>query len=516
MGTQNLILAIDNGTQSVRALVFDLQGNIQAKSKVELQPYLQQDPGIAEQQGDYFWQQLALACQELWQQNPGLKSNLVAVTLTTQRGTLIPVDEAGSPLAPAILWLDQRQAQGLTPMPWYWRLIFKCIGQHQTIEYFRSKAQVNWWFQNQPELWQQCHKFLLLSGFLTHRLCGEFHDSIGSMVGYLPFNYRKLRWCKKYDWKWHALNILPRHLPKLFRPGETLGKISPSAAQATGIPEGLPLVAAAADKACEVLGSGGTSANIGCMSYGTTATINTSLNQYVEPSAFVPPFPSAIPDQFNCEVMIYRGFWMVSWFKQEFGQQEVQRAEELEVPPEFLFDDLVNEVAPGSEGLMLQPYWSPGLKNLEAKGAIIGFGDHHTRAHLYRSILEGLAYALREGKETLERKQKQLINQLVVAGGGSQSDAAMQITADVFNLPVQRPHTYETSGLGAAMTAAVGVGLHKDMETARSLMTRPEKIFTPNPANARLYDALYRRGYLKMYGRLRPIYLKLRQISTNR
>jgi sugar (pentulose or hexulose) kinase len=100
--------------------------------------------------------------------------------------------------------------------------------------------------------------------------------------------------------------------------------------------------------------------------------------------------------------MIYRGYWMVSWFKNEFGLREMQQAQEQGIEPEQLFDALVNAVPPGSMGLMLQPYWSPGIREpgVEAKGAMIGFGDVHTRAHIYRAILEGLAYALRQGWRT--------------------------------------------------------------------------------------------------------------------
>ncbi|UUZ53606.1 hypothetical protein LP419_33585 [Massilia sp. H-1] len=117
-------------------------------------------------------------------------------------------------------------------------------------------------------------------------------------------------------------------------------------------------------------------------------------------------------------------------------------------------------------GLMLQPYWTPGIKvpGPEAKGAIIGFGDVHTRAHVYRAILEGLAYALREGKERIEKRSGVAITELRVSGGGSQSDAAMQLTADIFGLPTARPHIYETSGLGAAIDAAVGLGLYPDFQ----------------------------------------------------
>jgi sugar (pentulose or hexulose) kinase len=211
--------------------------------------------------------------------------------------------------------------------------------------------------------------------------------------------------------------------------------------------------------------------------------------------------------------MIYRGFWMVSWFKKEFGEREQIRAKALGVSPESLFDELVDEVPPGSMGLMLQPYWSPGIQNLEAKGAILGFGDVHTRAHIYRSILEGLAYALREGKERLEKRQKQKITRLMVSGGGSQSDAAMQLTADIFNLPAERPHTFETSGLGAAMNAVVGMGFYKDYQQACEHMTHAEQIFYPNQQNVKLYDQLYHQVYRKMYKQLKPVYSKIKEIT---
>jgi sugar (pentulose or hexulose) kinase len=213
--------------------------------------------------------------------------------------------------------------------------------------------------------------------------------------------------------------------------------------------------------------------------------------------------------------MIFRGFWMVSWFKKEFGLREQGIADERGINPEDLFDELVNDVPPGSMGLMLQPYWSPGVREPgpEAKGSIIGFGDVHTRAHMYRAILEGLAYGLREGKERLERRNKQKITLLRVAGGGSQSDAAMQLTADIFGLPVERPHTYETSGLGAVINAAVGIGVHKDFDTAITQMTRVGERFEPIAENKALYNRLYKDVYLKMYKQLKPLYKTIQDIT---
>jgi sugar (pentulose or hexulose) kinase len=166
-------------------------------------------------------------------------------------------------------------------------------------------------------------------------------------------------------------------------------------------------------------------------------------------------------------------------------------------------------------GLMLQPYWSPGVKmpGPEAKGAVIGFGDVHTRGHLYRSILEGLAYALREGAERSQKRSGVPITSLRVAGGGSQSDAAMQITADVFGLPAARPHVYEASGLGAAIDVAVALGVHPDFATAVGAMCRVGEVFDPEPRNRALYDRLYREVYLNLYRRLRPLYERIRDIT---
>jgi len=264
-----------------------------------------------------------------------------------------------------------------------------------------------------------------------------------------------------------------------------------------------------------VVGAGCLEPDIACLSYGTTATANTTSRRYVEVIPLIPPYPSAVPGAYNLEIQVYRGYWMVSWFRQEFGLREEQLACERGCAPEELFDELVEAVPPGSMGLTLQPYWSPGLKSPgpEAKGAIIGFGDVHTRAHIYRAIMEGLAYALREGLERTQKRLRVRATEVRVSGGGSQSDAAMQVTADVFNLPASRPHVYETSGLGAAMDAAVGLGLHPDFETAVAEMTRVSRTFEPRPEVRDVYEGLYQRVYKQMYRRLRPLYEEIRRIT---
>ena len=252
------------------------------------------------------------------------------------------------------------------------------------------------------------------------------------------------------------------------------------------------------------------------MSYGSLATLNITSDKYLEAIPFYPAYPGVIPNTFNIEMMIQRGYWMVSWFKKEFGLQEEQLAKEKNLQPETLFDELLAKVPPGSDGLMLQPYWSPSNGDgPETRGAIIGFNEDHTRAHLYRAMIEGLTYALRESKELLEKRTKKSISRLVVSGGGSQSDEVMQITADIFGMTVFRPHTFETSSLGAAIASAVGIGLYQDFTYAVEKMTHAGDRFDPIDANKEIYNDLYHKVYKKMYGNLKPSYEAIKSVLGN-
>ena len=511
----DLLLSIDCGTQSVRALLFDLRGKLVAKSQVNLDDYVVPQPGWMEHDVDGFWGACADACRKLWAAHPAWRVAVRGVTVTTQRGTIMPIDKRGRASLPALIWLDQRRATKVPRINAAWRAAFRLAGVSETIRYFQREAEINWWAENEPELWAKTHKVLLLSGMLNWKLTGRFVDSIGAQVGYVPFDFKAHAWAKPRDWKWQALAVRPEQLPELVPVGSVMGRIGNAASTAMGIPLGVPVIAAAADKACEVLGSGCLEPHVGGISYGTTATINVCTTRYAEALSFVPPYPAALPGHFATEVQIFRGYWMVRWFKEQFGDRELAAAAARGVAPEALLDELVSAVPPGSLGLVLQPYWTPGIRHPgpDAKGAIIGFGDVHTRAHVYRAILEGLGYALRDGRERIEKKTKVALTELRVSGGGSQSDAAMQLTADIFRLPASRPHTYETSGLGAAIDCAVGLGLHADFPTAVKAMTRVARTFEPDLKNAALYDELYEQVYQKMYGRLAPLYARIRAIT---
>lgn len=516
MTQKDLILSIDNGTQSVRALVIDLEGRLIAKSRIPIEPYFSTAPGLAEQDPALFWQAVCQACQSVLLNQKRIIDRIAGVALTTQRSTVINLDKNGKPLRPAIVWLDKRSTRGLNPIGGLWGILFTLSGMRPTVAYLQSEAEANWIYTHQPDIWAETYKYVFLSGYLTHQLTGRLVDSTGCQVGYMPFDYKNLHWSKKHDWKWQALPVQKEMLIELVHPTQILGEISSQASIETGIPAGTPLIAAAADKACEVLGAGCISPSIGCVSYGTTATINTIHKKYIEIIPLIPPYPAAIPGAYSVEYQIYRGYWMVNWFKQEFGLREQQISKELGIETEEIFDELANSVPPGSDGLTLLPFWSPGLKipGPEARGAIIGFSDVHTRSHVYRAILEGIAYALREGAERTTKRSGVPIKELRIVGGGSQSNAAIQLTANIFGIPASQPELYEASGLGAAIDAVVGLGIYPDFETAINRMTRIRTTVEPDQSIHNLYNDYFYNVYKPLYRKLKPLFMNISSFSN--
>ncbi|AGP47638.1 carbohydrate kinase [Psychrobacter sp. G] len=506
-------LAIDNGTQSVRALIFDQFGTEIAKARVPIEPYFSEQPSFAEQHADYYWQKLSEACQQLWQNCDITPVQIAGVSLATQRYTMICLDKDKQPLRPAIVWMDLRRGENndigfLGPLT-------KVIGMGELVQEAQQKARCNWLAHHESEIWAKTAYYVNLSAYLTYQLTGEIADSTGHALGYLPYDYKTQAWFKPNNIKWRLFSCRLEQMPRLIAPGQLLGHITAHAAAATGILEGTPMIAAASDKACEALGSAGLAADTACLSFGTTATINTTSSRYIEILKHMPAYTAAAPNYYNHEYMIYRGFWMVSWFKEQFAQYEEQLAKTQGVDTEKLLDKAVKDIPAGCMGLMMQPYWSPGVRHpgLEGKGALIGFGDVHTRAHVYRAILEGLAYELKLGFDTIEKRTGKAIKHLRVSGGGSQSDSAMQLTADIFGMPAYRPHTYEASGLGAAINCAVGLGVYPDHLTATQAMTHLGDEFLPIDANVQLYKRLYNEVYLKMYERLKPLYQSIQDIT---
>ncbi|HSO88045.1 MAG TPA: FGGY-family carbohydrate kinase, partial [Draconibacterium sp.] len=419
-------------------------------------------------------------------------------------------------LRPLMVWLDQRKARPVYKPGIVMKLVIWFIGMRDSIKKAQRDGKCNWIRQNQPEIWKKTHKFLQVSGFLNFRLTGEFRDSVASQIGHVPFDYKRQKWGNRKNLLTFSVKLYQVEkdkLPELVKPGEIIGRITKTSRAETGLPENLPVVACGSDKGCETLGMGVLSNAAASLSFGTTAIIQTTSRKYLEPIPFMPSYPAVFPGYFNPEVEIFRGFWMISWFKNEFACKEIQEAQERGIAAEEVMNEMLCQSPPGSMGLMVQPYWSPGLSQPVAKGAMIGFGDVHKKPHIYRAVIEGLVYALKEGKERIEKVSKTKIHRLAVSGGASKSDEICQIAADIFNLPVFRGNTAETSGLGAAVLTAFGTGHFESVEDAVQEMVHFRDEFQPDKSHAEIYGQLYKKVYKKMYKKLEPFYHEIRGIT---
>lgn len=176
----DLLLVIDNGTQSVRALLFDTSGELVARSRVAIDDYVVANPGWHEYDARRFWNKACEACSRLWQEPGDLRARVAGVAVTTQRGTVVNVDREGNPLRPAITWLDQRKSPAIPKISAPMRGLFRIAGAQESVRYFQREAEANWLAACEPDVWKSTHKFLLLSGYLNFRLTGEFVDSVGS------------------------------------------------------------------------------------------------------------------------------------------------------------------------------------------------------------------------------------------------------------------------------------------------------------------------------------------------
>lgn len=513
---EKVILSVDCGTQSLRCLLFSPRGELLDKAQIFYEPYVSPKPGWAEQDPEVYWNALCEACAILKERNGSRFDNIAGVGVSTLRASMVNVDADGNPLRPLMVWLDQRKADPVYYPPGPLKMALKAVGMAEALEKTQREGKCNWIRQYEPEIWAKTYKYLQVSGFLNCRLTGVFRDSVASQIGHIPFNYKTMRWGKRSEPLNFAVKCFPiesEKLPELVQPGETIGTVTETAAGQTGIAKGTPVIACGSDKGCETIGMGVLDPSMASLSFGTTATVQTTSRRYFETLPFMPPYPAPIPGHFNPEVEIFRGYWMITWFKNEFAHKEVQEANAQGIPPEVAMNRLLKEAPAGSMGLVVLPFWGPGLKEPFAKGAMIGFGDVHKKAHVYRAVIEGLAFGLLDGIRKMQKRGKSTFKQLAVSGGASQSDEICQISADIINLPLVRGRTYETSGLGAAIVTAVGVGIHPSFDKAIQEMVAYDTVFEPNQQHVRLYHDLFEKVYLKMYPALAGLYKSIRDIT---
>ena len=509
-----LVLTIDFGTQSLRTALINKSGEIEAIVKRKYNPpYISTGKGYAEQDPDFYYDNLIICLKELAGSNKDKLERIKGSTIATFRDSSVQLDKELKPVRNSILWLDQRMAKASEKIPTLYSLIFKLVGMGETIKLNRSRTMAHWLKENEPENWAKTSKYVNISTYLSYKLTNNLCDSAASVTGHYPIDFKNRKWYGENALKGVIFGIPKSMLFELKQPGEVIGELSKEICKLTGLPEGIKLYASGSDKACETIGLGALDKSVGAISYGTASTIEVSNQKYHEPEPFLPAYPAAVPGWYNMEVQVYRGYWMLSWFTKNFASELIDESRIQDMAVEEMLNSRLSQIPPGSDGLVLQPYWGPGLRRPLAKGGIIGFSDIHTREHLYRAIIEGIGYALREGLESIEKSQRHKVQELMISGGGSQSDAICQITSDIFNLPVSRVQTYETTSLGAAIATFVAIGEFRNVEDAIKAMSHKTITFTPNKDAVEQYEDLYRKVYLKMFPQLKDVYKHINKFT---
>ena len=439
------LLAIDNGSQSTKVTIFDARGRAVASARRRLEPYDTSVPGRAVHPGDDIWDSIQQACRAAMAEFPGHPADIAAVGLCTIRFCRALLAADGTLTEPVLSWMDQRVSRPYEPASPLTRYVTTS------------------------------------SGYITHRLTGQFTDTAANYQGVWPIDQDTATWSS--DPAAYAATGMPRDmLFDLVPPGGLLGEVTAAAARATGIPAGLPVYATANDKAVEALGSGlGEGAVL--LSLGTYIAAMTIGSAATSADGSYWVNFAARPGKYLYESTgIRRGMWMVSWYRGvlegspggETGLEDTLNAE-------------ASRLAPGSNGLLTVPDWLAPGHAVWRRGALLGFDGSQGRAHIYRSILEGIALTMANNTAAMEQALGGRLSPVLVSGGGSRSDLMMQIVADVFDRPASRTAVADAAGLGAAICAAVGHGIYPDWDLATAAMVGAAGQFTPEARAVRAY-----------------------------
>lgn len=456
------IIGIDSGSQSSKVVIYDLEGNIICDGKENLKPMYLAEPGIVEYPDDDLWDSICIASKKAMAAFPGKSSDIIGVGLGSIRCCRVLLKKDGTLAAPVISWMDQRVSR----------------------PYEHTNKEVAY--------------VTTTSGYLSHRLTGEFKDNAANYYGQWPIDFTTWQWST--DEKIMEQFQIPRDM--LFdvqMPGTILGKVTEEAARATGFPVGLPVASTTSDKAVEGLGAGLIDDSSAVVSLGTYITLMISGKELPKDPVSFWAIMSSMPNKYLYESYgIRRGMWTVSWFRDLLGDGLIEKAKKLGISPEDYLSREAEAVPPGSDGLMTILDWLANPWEPFKKGVMIGFNAHMNYAYMYRSILEGIAFTMKNNCSNMCQELNRTLEQVIISGGGSNSDLFMQIFADVFNLPAKRNAVNGSASIGAAINTAIAVGVYQNYEEAVKHMVKVKDTFMPIPENVKLYDKLNKEVYQKI------------------
>ncbi len=496
-----MLLGIDLGTGSAKALLLDIDGTVinEASSSYPVQaPH----PGWAESNPVDWWLAVAVAARKVVEDREHQVRAIAKrcceaqIALSGQMHGVVLTDSLGKPLHSAILWADTRSTQMLEAYHSLDVSIRKRLGNPITVG--MAGTTLLWLREHQPHIYAEARWVLQPKDWLRLQLTGEVATEPSDASGTLLYDV------VSDDWAWdalEALNLRSDWLPTIV-PSSAIcasqqrfaiaGYLTATASEHLGLPVSLPVIAGAADTAAAALGNGLVEPGLVQLTIGTAAQIITIRSQPVlDPQGCTHLYRAALPNQWYTLAAMQNAGLALEWVRTILGLSWQQ-----------VYQDAFT-VPPGCEGLTFLPYLTgertPHL-DPEARGAWVGLGLHHTRAHLMRAALEGVAFSLKQGIEALEATDV-TVTKLRLAGGGTLERDWQQLLADVLRVPLYTTTVVAASARGAALLAGIGIGVYNDAQATLNLTPTPTLAATPNSDEPALLEAW--RRYQNLYPQLK-------------
>jgi len=498
----DLVLGIDCSTTASKAVAWDARGEAVAEGRAGLE-LLAPRPGWGEQDANQWWGATVEAVREVTRQVAAERIGAIAVT--HQRESFVPVDERGRPLRPGILWLDERSRAQLAELDRRFGhdRLHRLTGRPPSMT--QSLPKLVWLVEHEPEVMAKAARIVDVHAFLVHHLTGQWVTSLASADPMGIVDMARGTWAEELITE---IGLRPEQFCPLVPPGTVLGNVGAEASAATGLRAGTPVVAGAGDGQAACLGAGVTGPGRAYVNLGTAIAGGTVAPRYVTDLAFR-TCCGAGPGTFVLESVLRGGTATVSWFMEHFADPQLG-------PGAFdAYEEEARGLPPGAGGLLLVPYWNNVMNpywDPAASGIVVGWNGGHRRHHLYRAILEGIAFEHRLAVEGIAASSGETIAEHVVLGGGSRSGLWCQIMADVLGAPVKRARSADATNLGAGVLAAFGAGWYASVVEAAAGMTGTTDAFLPSPEAAR-YERLYGEVYRHLFPAVRDYVDRLTELT---
>ena len=505
-------LGLDIGTGGSRAIIMDETGAVRAAATAEHAPMTQLQPTWAEQDPEDWWRAAQEAIRSSLAQAGLSGSEITGVGLSGQMHGAVLLDAGYKVIRPSIIWCDQRSQK---QADWF----TERLGAKRLIEITCNPAltgftvpKLLWVRDNEPENYRRMRILLLPKDYVRFRLTGEFATEVSDAAGTLLLDVPRRQWSSEIL---QTLEMTTGQLPLVAESHEPTAAISSTTAGLTGLKKGTPVVGGGGDQAAGGVGNGIVESGIVSSTIGTSGVLFAHTDApHLDPGGRVHTFCHAVKGRWHVMAVTQGAGLSFRWFRDNLGITEVEQAGIMGVDPYELLTKEATAAPAGCEGLIYLPYLmgerTPHLDPF-ARGVFFGLTARHTRAHMIRAVLEGVAYSLRDGLEIF--KEMGVPSQQVRAsGGGGRSPLWRQIQADVFNREMITINATEGSAYGAALLAATGTGGFQSVEEACRACIRVTERCEPNPARARLYEQYYS-VYRSLYPRLKESFLAVHNIN---